>query len=234
MNLFSTPTTPFAAVTATKPWSRPRGVATAGSTSDSVADAVAQELPLLPTELIGGDESIIFAIKPSLWYIAFDSARWVIGALVAITCAGFISEVSHSVSESQVMSLSLAAAGVRIAIAFLRWVSRFYVLTNRRVMKIRGVFKADLFECSLLNIRNSGVTRDFLESFTKLGTLQFILTGDGSRQHNGNHADGNHHKVESRGGGELQGHWRNIRNPDEVHAEIRKAIERAIDSQPHL
>jgi hypothetical protein len=188
------------------------GTLAMGPRTESVAEASAAELRLLPAELIGGDETIIFAIKPSLWYILFDSARWVVGALLVVMGAGLVSEAASSLTETQVMSGALAAVGIRIGVALLRWASRFYVLTNRRVMRVSGVFQVEVFESPLLKIRNTGVTRDFMESFAQLGTIQLIFT-------------------DPEGG---LGRWRNIRDPDAVHAEVRRAIERAIDSQPHI
>ncbi|NOS99191.1 MAG: PH domain-containing protein [Phycisphaerales bacterium] len=170
------------------------------------------DVAMIPQTLLGGDESILFAIKPSLWFVFFDSAVWLVGCLVAILCGSWIARVTPSMTEPQVMSAVLTVAGIRVGIALLRWVSRFYVLTNRRMMRIRGVFKADVFECPLVNIRNTVVTHGFPEALANLGTLHFIISESG----------------------EFRAAWRNLPHPHDVHAEVRKAIRRAIDCQPHL
>lgn len=186
--------------------------AVAGTPTEAAAETVRSEAALLPADLLGGDESIILAIKPSLWFILFDSANWAVGMLFIILCAAWVSALIPSVSEPQLISMALAALGGRVGIALLRWVSRFYVLTNRRVMRVRGVFKADVFECPLVNIRNTAVSVSFHEAFAKLGTVQFVISEYGDRL----------------------AAWPDIAHPHEVHAEVRKAIRRALDCQPRI
>ncbi len=180
--------------------------------NDVVVDATKAEVALLPRDLIGGDETIILAIKPSLWFAVFDSANWIAATLMIIVCSTWISRLLPGVSEPQLLSVVLAALGVRIGVALLRWVSRFYVLTNRRVMCIRGVLKPDVFECPLVNIRSTSITVSFHESFPLLGTLSFVIS-----------------ELPVRNAA-----WRNIAHPNDVHAEVEKAIRRALDCQPHL
>ncbi len=182
------------------------------SMTDAVLDAPTADLTLLPAELLRGDETIIFAIKPSPWFVLFDASRWVVVGLMTIALASWISEIVPGATESQLMSVALMLVSVRIAVALLRWVSRFYVLTNRRVMTIRGVRRPNVFASLLVNIRNTAVHENLPEAITGLGTLEFALS-EGENQ---------------------RSRWRNVPQPDQVHAEVRKAIERAIDCQPHL
>ncbi len=185
--------------------------AAARSSESTVTERDVTDAMLLPADLIGGDETIIFAIKPSPWYIVFDSANWVIGSLCLVACASWFAEFVR-LSESQFMSAVLTVLALRIGLALLRWVSRFYVLTNRRIMRVRGVHKPDVFECPLVNVRNTNYTTSFPEALTGLGTLNFMI-----------------HNPEDR-----MGRWKNVKDPEYIHTEVRKAIERAIDSQPHI
>ena len=111
-------------------------------------------------------------------------------------------------SRFPLAEIALAAAALRIGVAMMQWVSRVYVLTNRRIMRIRGVLKADLFECPLVQVIGTQVTIGPHEALTRLGTIRFN-TGD-------NVADGS---------------WYHVTRPHEVHAEVRRAVERAIDRQ---
>ena len=189
-----------------------RAAAVARASTPTAAEPMQSEAVLLPADLIGGDESIIFAIKPSVWFIFFDSARWLIVGLVAVTCASWLTELIVPLSEAQFLSAVLSVVGVRVVVALLRWVSRSYVLTNRRVMRIRGVLKTDVFDCPLVHIRNTAVTVSFHEALSGLGTLNFVLS----------------QRADQRSA------WRNIAHAGEIHAEVRKAIERAMDCQPHI
>ncbi len=193
---------------------RPAAVhaAVARGSTEAVAETHPVEMTLVPPDLIGGGESIIFAIKPSPWFILFDSINWIVVTLVILAAAGWIAEIVSNISESRLMTSMLAIMGARIGVAMLRWVSRSYVLTNRRVMTIQGVFKSEVFECPLVNIRNTAITANFGESLTRLGTLHFVLAPEGDR------------RVA----------WANVTHPQEIHTEVRKAIRRALDCQPHL
>lgn len=182
-----------------------RAAVAAGTAGEAVAETQRAKVALLPADLIGGDESVIFAIKPSLWFIVFDSAAWIMTALILVIGASWFAHLIPAVSEPQFMTIVLASVGLRVGAALLRWVSRFYVLTNRRVMRIRGVFRADVFECPLVNIRETAVDVSFHEALAKLGTLTFAIRD----------------RLED------QAAWRNVGNPYEVHAEVRKAIDRA-------
>jgi hypothetical protein len=129
--------------------------------------------------------------------------------LLVLSAAGSIR--LGGLSPKLAAELACLMIAARVGVALLRWVSRFYVLTNRRVMRLRGVFRADVCSCLLLDVRNTRVIRGLHERAAKLGTLEFIsdkLAG-------------------------LDPHWYNIAKSDEVHARVRRAIERAIDNQPH-
>jgi hypothetical protein len=92
--------------------------------------------------------------------------------------------------------------------ALLQWVSRVYVLTNRRIMRIRGVFRASVFACPLVKVINTGVTTGPHERLTRLGSIWFNTGSDPSA-----------------------GTWHHVARPEEVHAQVRRAIERALDHQ---
>jgi Bacterial PH domain len=186
---------------------------TAARATDHVADERERqtEAMLLPADILGGDESIIFVVKPSRWFVLFDAANWAIAALSVVACATWFADFL-SVSEPQIMSVALAVLALRVGMAILRWASRFYVLTNRRVMHIRGVMNPEIRKCLLVRVRNTSVTASFPEAMTGLGTISFAKT------------DAND-EVDR---------WDCVANPKAVHAEIRKAIERAIDCQPHI
>ena len=79
-------------------------------------------------------------------------------------------------------------------------------------MRIRGVWKVDLFACPLLSIRTTRLEAEPHERLVGLGTLRFNVDPPPD-------ADGS---------------WYSIRHPEAVHAEVRRAIKRAIDFQPHI
>jgi len=170
----------------------------------------ARGVTLLP-ELLDGGEVVILAIKPSLWFLLFDSARWLVVGGCFVLFAMLSATGLAGLSARSIAQLGLMMMAVRVALALLRWASRFYVLTNRRVMRLCGVLRADLTSCPLVEIRNTRVTRALHEQITRLGTIEFYFERQPPSDLN----------------------WRQVARPDAVHAEVRKAIERAIDNQPH-
>ena len=167
------------------------------------------EQATVPSHLLDGGEVVVLAIKPSLWTVLFGSFQWLCGAAVVIVLDRWFSHALSAALHVPVIQVAVALAALRVGLAVMQWVSRVYVLTNRRIMRIRGVFRADLFACPLVQIIGSQVTAGPHEAALRLGTIRFNTghtTGDGS--------------------------WYHVARPDEVHAEIRRALERAIDRHP--
>lgn len=160
---------------------------------------------LLPVQLLDGDEVVIFAVKPSLWYVLFTSTRWLIAMAVVIAMTGWLGPLVPGVNASLVIKAALALAGARLGFALLQWVSRLYVLTNRRIMRLRGIFNVDLFECPLSKIQNTYLTMNWYERLATLGTVAFATAGTGG----------------------VEASWANVNNPLEVHERVRSAIHRA-------
>ncbi len=97
---------------------------------------------------------------------------------------------------------------IRLGWATLQWVSRLYVLTNRRVLRLRGVLDVVLFECPLHKIQNTWLTLSLAERLTRVGTIT-LQTAGGSATSGGTAS------------------WRLISRPLEVHEKLRSAINRA-------
>jgi len=159
---------------------------------------------LLPAHLLDGDEIVILAIKPSLWFVVFMSARWVAGMLLVVLLAGWLGRSVLYLSTPMIVQGAVALAGARVGFALLQWVSRLYVLTNRRIMRLRGILNIDLFECQLTKIQNTYLTLAWYERLTGLGTISFATAGTGG----------------------IEVSWTNVNSPLELHERVRSAIQR--------
>lgn len=180
----------------------PGRVAAASKTTETKPLTAAD---LVPVHLLDGGEVVLFAIKPSLWFILFASVRWliVLGAVIAL--APYLSLVFGRINGTLVAKAAVALGAARVGFAILEWASRLYVLTNRRVMRIRGVFNINLFECSLLKIENTDVVLTWYERLFGLGTVAFATAGTGP----------------------FETSWAHVAHPLEVHEQVRAAINRA-------
>lgn len=173
-------------------------------TEQGAAGQIAQA-NLLPAQLLDGDEIVIFAIKPSLWYVLFTSARWLVAMSLIIGLTAWLGNRIPGVDPPLVVKAALALAAARVGFALLQWVSRLYVLTNRRIMRLRGIFNVDLFECQLGKIQNTHLTLTWYERMAGLGSIAFATAGTGG----------------------IEASWTNLNNPLEVHERVRSAIHRA-------
>ena len=163
---------------------------------------------VVPAHLLDGGEVVCFAIKPSAWFVLLVSLRWVVIGLLLTVLAGM--EFVPAASRWHLYQAAFWLTGARLAWAMLEWVSRLYVLTNRRVMRIRGVFNVDLFECTLDRIQNTAASLTLPERIVRVGTITFQTAG---------------------GGGGVGGaaSWQMVARPLEVHEKLREAIRRAQD-----
>lgn len=157
---------------------------------------------LVPAQLLDGGEIIILALKPSLWYIPLVSLRWLAVAAILVLASlwsGWAGYTSTLVQVAVVLALG------RLAYAALQWASRSYYLTNRRVMRIRGVLTVDVFECPLTRIQNTRLGFSLPERLVRAGTITMSTAGIGD-----GHAS-----------------WRTVARPLEVHEQLRAAIDKA-------
>lgn len=160
---------------------------------------------LIPAQLLDGDEIVIFAVKPSLWFVLFTSARWLIAVAVVVALVGWLGPRIPGLNPPLVIKAALALGGARLGFALLQWVSRLYVLTNRRIMRLRGIFNVDLFECQLNKIQNTYLTLAWYERPAGLGSISFATAGTGG----------------------VEASWTNLNCPLEIHERVRSAIHRA-------
>ncbi len=161
---------------------------------------------VVPQSLLDGGEIVHFAIKPAPWFILLVSLRWILAAAM-IACLAWMDVVAPYYRVFALQAAVLIAVA-RLGWAALEWVSRLYVLTNRRVMSIRGVTKVEVFECTLDRIQNTYMVLSPPERLARVGTVAFQTAA-----------------ASSGAGG--TGTWRMIAKPLEVHEQLLAAIHRA-------
>lgn len=166
---------------------------------------------IIPQKLITDGEVILLAIKPSLWSILLVSGRWLAGAAIAIAAAHFAqrSILSHH-AAMLIVQASILAAAVRLLIGAMDWLGRVYVLTDRRIMRLKGVVHIDLFECQLSRIQQVVMSLPLAERALFCGTILFYTAGT-------DHADAA---------------WQTVNHPSAVYQTILQAIERYTRQNP--
>lgn len=160
----------------------------------------------VPAHLLDGGEVVILAIKPSPWFVLIRSLRWLAGlAVLALLVQRFPESPRGSLVATQAL---VVAAIVVLVLNALQWVSRLYVLTNRRIMRFRGVFKVEIFHTPLANLTGATLRIAPYERVLRVGTLTF----DGP--------DVPSHSTR----------WVHLGRADEVHRTITETLRRAHSS----
>jgi uncharacterized membrane protein YdbT with pleckstrin-like domain len=155
---------------------------------------------VVPPHLLDGGEIVLLAIKPSWWFVPMVSARW-LGIAVMLIAASHVPWLSP-LQQWYLLQAGLICGVARLAWATLQWVSRLYVLTNRRVMRLRGIVNVELFECYLHKVQNTELSMSLPERAVRVGTILIHTASSGAT-------------------------WRFIARPQEVHEKLSDAIHRA-------
>ena len=157
------------------------------------------------TRLIADGEIVLMVIRPSLWFVVL----WSLGALLFIL--GLVLVLSWfsrfpwaGWTEVQAFGLGLLLAGIRLGWQFLDWANRLYILTDRRVIRRRGVFQVDVFEARLDRIQQTSVLQMVRERIFGLGSIAFATAGNNT----------------------LYAVWEVVRDPQEVQKAVADAIQR--------
>jgi hypothetical protein len=121
-------------------------------------------------ELLDGDEIIQLCIKPSHWFIAIVAARTVGMSLLFACAALWVRSAAGALADLALVAA--AGAGVmRLMLASLQWASSLYVLTNRRVVRFRGVMSVQREERMLTELDDPEVTVSAPQRWLRLASI---------------------------------------------------------------
>lgn len=130
---------------------------------------------MLPADLIQGGELILMVLKPSPLYIVLGA----LGHLVTIFLIFLVAAWAKLLSQETAVLAAVALGSLRLGWQFLEWLSRIYVLTDRRVIRIAGVLRVYVFEAALKQIQHTDVLISIRERPFGLGTIAFSTAGTG-------------------------------------------------------
>lgn len=126
----------------------------------------------LPAEAIEDGDEIIFVIKPSGWFVLLSS--WPV--IVAAVLVGAIATLFKFAGPYQAVPLvCTAVVCMRVMVACIQWMGMLYILTNRRVIRLRGVAKVEVRACPLREIAEAQLVSGLYEGMLGLASLVFVL-----------------------------------------------------------
>ncbi len=189
---------------ATPTWPRHTPFAEPGS--DTTELTTSRLMTLLPTELLQGGEAIVLLLKPSPWYILLESIHFLATLTVLLGLTMWVYNCGYNIGLTpREMALAGAGlAGVRLFWQFLEWLSRVYVLTDRRVIRVKGVIRVQVFECQLQQVQHTTTTFSLRERLFGLGSIHFATAGTGG----------------------VEASWLMLAKPLEVHQTVVTALNR--------
>ncbi len=174
--------------------------------AEEAAPAAATPVTMVPDKLLDAGEVVILAIKPSFWFVLLNSFPAVAAAGgVAMFCYALSRLGVAWMSPKVVLPLCAAVALVKVMASCVQWAGRLYVLTNVRIIRLRGVLRADVFQCPLRRIAETNLAASLGERVFSVGSLWFNVP-DSKAQETA---------------------WLHIAQPNEVHEVVREAIRRA-------
>ncbi|MEM6332683.1 MAG: PH domain-containing protein [Planctomycetota bacterium] len=177
-----------------------------GPDGDAIARPTPEQLAaVLPNHLIDGGETVLLLLKPSLLFVVLAPLRTLAALLVfTVLLATADAYLTGSAYRDEILLVGLAVIGLRLFWQFLEWLSRAYVLTDRRLIRVRGVLTVQVFECPLPRIQHTELVRILREQLFGLGTLAFTTAGTGA----------------------IDAAWEMINRPVEVQQEVVRAVRR--------
>ena len=152
-----------------------------------------------------GGEAIIFAIRPSPWSMPLASlpaALVAAGLAIAIHFGG--PHLAVDVPPYALATLWALAVSGRLFLAGIQWMSRLYVLTNRRVITIHGLTRFHVRQCPLTKVLGVDLSAGAAGRLLGLATLTFrVCQGEAG-----------------------VGAWADLARPAEVRVQVEDAIRR--------
>lgn len=145
------------------------------ATQDSSAAPVAPELvsAMVPDHLLHGDELVLLLTKPSPWFIFVTSFRFCLIVLLVATFsvrAFELSAASYITPQQVALAATVLILG-RLVWAGLVWTSHIYMLTNQRVVTIKGVFNVVVFQANLHKIQRTVLYKPLPYRLLGIGTI---------------------------------------------------------------
>ena len=160
---------------------------------------------LLAGHILRDGEVVLLILKPSRWSIFLTSLPF--AAFVAVAAIA-----SNACIEPRNQHLIIEAAAFTLAArtmwATLQWMSRLYIMTDFRILRLSGVFTVEVFDCPLRKVRQTRLVSSVREKLWYLGSIEI-------------------QPADSSGEPRPAGIWQSVRRPEEVHERIRSAIARA-------
>ena len=134
---------------------------------------------LLPSDLIKPEEQLLYASRPSPWYILLGGLGSLFTiALITVIIALLVMLTPITAGAAWVVWV---VGGflfvVRLLWQALMWWTHIYILTSGRVLRRVGVLSVSVFEASRTRLQQTQMDASLLERVCRIGTIAFATAG---------------------------------------------------------
>ena len=169
-----------------------------------VIDFVAPLGQLLASHILRDGELVLLILRPSRWFILLSSLTFLAGTAILMTIAVIYADRLPQLSR-QYLQIGLFLMMGRLMWATLQWMGKLYVLTDMRIVAIKGVFTLEVFDCPLRKVARTQLDRTFKEQVCRVGSIMIVPQDEQMPF----------------------GAWQMVANPRRVHDFIKATIARA-------
>ena len=139
-------------------------------------EAVNPELVgMMHQQILHEDEIVLLLTKPSLFFIFYSSFFFVLTTLMVGAGASQLSRTTTSVlpSPDVIATVTALLCACRLIWALLVWTSHVYMLTNQRIVTIKGVVNTHMFQTQLRRVQKTDLYRPLVQRIAGTGTIAF-------------------------------------------------------------
>jgi uncharacterized membrane protein YdbT with pleckstrin-like domain len=170
------------------------------------APMVSRELvaSVMPEQMLHDDEVVLILTKPSLWFILITSFRFIVTFVLLGVLAVQVAPY-WGYSPQTIALVTVIICMGRLVWALAVWTSHTYMLTNQRVVTIKGVVNIRVFQAHLRKIQRTTLYKPLILRLFGTGTVGFATAATN----------------------EFDSTWVMIARPLETHESIVAAIKKA-------
>lgn len=178
------------------------GAALSGEAAPAAEETASAVLPL---RVLDEGEVVVLQLRPHPLFIVVQP----LGALTALVVFTAVAYWLISLSPSAVGGAPIVGLGgllilMRLGWSYLEWINRIYVLTDRRIIRRKGVLRVSLFQAPLRRIQHLTLYFSIRERLFQMGTIG----------------------VSTAGTGIPEAYWIMVARPVEVHRIIQETIDK--------
>jgi hypothetical protein len=176
----------------------------AAAAGPAVAEPMSPIAALWSGQILRDGEVVLLMQRPSRWFILLSGLKFHAVCVILMIVAAIYDERLGN-NARQLIELGVFAMAGRLMWAVLQWMSRLYILTDLRILRISGVFSTNVFECALRQVARTFLEVTVQEKLCRIGSILIVPQDEDTPI----------------------GTWQMVSRPRRVHEKVAAAINRA-------